>query len=105
MSFSTKSNKVEKVSKANSSLLLLVPVPIGITVALITGLFILVHNSNYYGFPVPWRLAFCSVQSTLGCLPYHWAAFEVDALFFTALAYGFVLAYKRTKHYWRRLES
>ncbi len=64
-------------------------------------------NSNY-GFPLPWK-TITTVECPGGlnqapCLTdvvftnYNWSYFALDALFYTAVGYVLILAYKRTIH-------
>ena len=71
-------------------------VAIAIIITLITGFFVLLGPLYfYYGFPLPWRLDYCPIQNTVGCVPFYWWAFVADVLFYTALEYGLFFGYAK----------
>jgi hypothetical protein len=79
--------------------LLLWPTPVlaGIAIALLS--VFVTNGAATYGFPLAWKTGGCpppGIVFTLSCfiaIGYDWLEFGLDALFYTTVVYGLLLAY------------
>jgi hypothetical protein len=82
------------------------PILVGIAVALLS---VLIGNATEgYGFPLVWKRGGCpppGIEASLPCflaIGHDWLSFGLDALLYTLIGYGLLLAY--TNHAGRTVD-